>query len=156
MKKWIEEFKAFAFKGNMINLAVGMMIGGAFTSIVNSLVNDIFMPVVSLLTGRIDFTNKFIALDGKVYATLQAAKDAGAATVNYGAFLTQLINFFLMALVVFFVVKQLNRLETLGKKKEEEAVAVTQKECPACRMKIHVSATRCPYCTTILNGKEKE
>lgn len=95
MKKFIEEFKAFALKGNMVDLAVGMIIGSAFTSIVNSLVNDIFMPVLSIFTGKIDFSNMFIALDGNKYPTLEAAKEV-TATINYGSFITQTINFLLM------------------------------------------------------------
>ena len=104
MKKFIEEFKAFALKGNMINLAVGMIIGSAFTSIVNSLVNDIFMPILSIFTGKIDFSNLFIALDGNKYPTLEAAKEV-TSTINYGSFITQTINFLLMALVVFLAGK---------------------------------------------------
>ena len=106
MKKFLDEFKAFALKGNMIDLAVGMIIGSAFTSIVNSLVNDIFMPLLSLITGKVDFTNMFIALDGNTYATLAEAKELSVATINYGSFITQTINFLLMALVVFITVKQ--------------------------------------------------
>lgn len=98
MKKFLEEFKAFALKGNMIDLAVGMIIGSAFTSIVNSLVNDIFMPVLSIFTGKIDFSNMFIALDGNKYPTLAAANEV-TATINYGSFITQAINFLLMALL---------------------------------------------------------
>lgn len=149
MKKFLSEFKAFALKGNMIDLAVGMIIGSAFTSIVNSLVNDIFMPILSLVTGKVDFTNMFIALDGNQYATLQAAKDAAVATINYGAFITQTINFLLMALVVFIVVKQLNRLHDLGKK-PAPAATPTEKECPFCKTMIPLGAKRCPHCTSQL------
>lgn len=118
MKKFLDEFKAFALKGNMIDLAVGMIIGSAFTSIVNSLVNDIFMPLLSLITGKVDFTNMFIALDGNTYATLAEAKELSVATINYGSFITQTINFLLMALVVFITVKQVNKLRSMGKKPE--------------------------------------
>jgi large conductance mechanosensitive channel len=150
MKQFLEEFKKFALKGNMIDLAVGMIIGSAFTSIVSSLVNDIFMPILSLLTGKIDFTNMFIALDGNTYATVE---DAGsAALIKYGSFITQVINFVLMALVVFIVVKQLNRLSEMGKKPEEPA-APTEKECPYCKTKIPVDAVRCPHCTSQLEEK---
>lgn len=150
MKKFLSEFKAFALKGNMIDLAVGMIIGSAFTSIVNSLVNDIFMPILSLVTGKVDFTNMFIALDGNKYATLADAKEkAGVATINYGSFITQTINFLLMALVVFIVVKQLNRLHDMGKK-PEPAAAPTQKECPFCKTMIPLGAMRCPHCTSQL------
>ena len=110
MKKFLEDFKKFALKGNMIDLAVGMIIGSAFTSIVSSLVNDIFMPVLSIFTGKIDFSNMFIALDGNKYPTLAAANEV-TATINYGAFITQTINFILMAFVVFMVIKGINKLE---------------------------------------------
>lgn len=156
MKKLLEEFKAFALKGNMVDLAVGMMIGSAFTSIVNSLVNDIFMPVLSLFTGKIDFTNMFIALDGGEYASLEAAKEAAAATLNYGAFITQTINFVLMAFVVFLTVKCLNRMSAKGKKEEPAAPAApTEKMCPYCRQMIPLEAVRCPHCTSQLDEAQK-
>lgn len=153
MKKFLDEFKAFALKGNMIDLAVGMIIGSAFTSIVGSLVNDVFMPVLSLLTGKIDFTNMFIALDGNHYATLAAAQEAGVATINYGSFITNVINFLLMALVVFMVVKQINKLQAMGKKSEAPK-APTEKECPYCKSMIPIKAVRCPHCTSKLEDSE--
>lgn len=153
MKKFLDEFKTFALKGNMIDLAVGMIIGSAFTSIVGSLVNDVFMPVLSLLTGKIDFTNMFIALDGNHYATLAAAQEAGVATINYGSFITNVINFLLMALVVFMVVKQINKLQALGKKPEAPK-APTEKECPYCKSMIPIKAVRCPHCTSKLEDSE--
>ena len=124
MKKFFKEFRDFAVKGNMMDLAVGMIVGTAFTGIVKSLVDDIFMPVISIFTGKLDFTNWFIALDGKEYATLELAKEAGAATLNYGNFISGLINFIIMALVVFMIVKALNKL-----KKEEPKAAPTTKKC---------------------------
>lgn len=153
MKKFLSEFKAFALKGNMIDLAVGMIIGSAFTSIVKSLVADIVMPVLSLVMGKVDFTNMFIALDGKKYGTLAEAKAAAAATVNYGSFITQTINFLLMALVVFIVVKQLNRLHGMGKK---PAAAPGQKECPFCKTMIPPGASRCPHCTSRLEAAQEK
>lgn len=156
MKKFLSEFKAFALKGNMIDLAVGMIIGSAFTSIVNSLVNDIFMPILSLVTGKVDFTNMFIALDGNKYATLEDVKKmTNVATINYGSFITQTINFLLMALVVFIVVKQLNRLHDMGKK-PEAAAAPTQKECPFCKTMIPLGAVRCPHCTSPLETAQEK
>ena len=143
MKKFIEEFKAFALKGNMVDLAVGMIIGSAFTSIVNSLVNDIFMPVLSIFTGKIDFSNMFIALDGNKYPT-----------INYGSFITQTINFLLMALVVFLAVKAISRLEKIGKQPEAPK-APTEKKCPYCSTMIPLSAVRCPHCTSNLDEQEK-
>ena len=145
MKKFFKEFRDFAVKGNMMDLAVGMIVGTAFTGIVKSLVDDIFMPVISIFTGKLDFTNWFIALDGKEYATLELAKEAGAATLNYGNFISGLINFIIMALVVFMIVKALNKL-----KKEEPKAAPTTKKCDFCKSEIALDATRCPHCTSEL------
>lgn len=142
----LKEFKKFALRGNMIDLAVGIIIGGAFSGIVNSLVNDIVMPLLSLLTRNIDFTNLFIALDGKSYEKLQDAKDAGAATVNYGVFLSGVLNFLIMAFVVFLMVRWINKL-----KKPEPVLAPTTKACPYCLTEINLNATRCPHCTSEIN-----
>ena len=116
----IKEFKEFISRGNVMDLAVGVIIGGAFQAIINSLVKDIIMPVISLITGGIDFTNWFVSLDGTKYETLEAAQEAGAATLNYGVFITAIINFLLMALVIFFIVKFMNKLAEKAKKKEEK------------------------------------
>ena len=140
----LKEFKKFALRGNMIDLAVGMIIGSAFTSIVNSLVNDLIMPIVSLFTGKVDFSNWFIALDGNTYTTLEAAQLAGAATFNYGTFISNVINFIIMAFVVFLFVKAMNKL-----KKDEPAPATTKK-CPFCQSEINIEATKCPHCTSEL------
>ena len=118
----IKEFKEFISRGNVMDLAVGVIIGGAFQAIINSLVNDIIMPVITLITGGIDFTNWFVSLDGTKYETLALAQEAGAATLNYGVFITAVINFLLMALVIFFMVKAMNRLAKRAKKKEVEEV----------------------------------
>ena len=115
----IKEFKEFISRGNVMDLAVGVIIGGAFQAIINSLVKDIIMPVITLITGGIDFTNWFVALDGSKYETLAAAQEAGAATLNYGVFITAIINFLLMALVIFFIVKTMNKISEKAKKKEE-------------------------------------
>ncbi|MBQ9140823.1 MAG: large conductance mechanosensitive channel protein MscL [Lachnospiraceae bacterium] len=143
----MEEFKKFALKGNMIDLAVGVIVGGAFNSIVTSLVNDIFMPVLSLFTGKLDFANWFIALDGNKYLTIAEAQEAGAATLNYGNFISGVINFIIMAFVVFMLVKAINKL-----KKDEPAkpVAPTTKKCPFCKTDIPLEATKCPHCTSTL------
>ncbi len=138
----LKEFKKFALKGNMIDLAVGIIIGGAFSGLVNSLVNDIIMPLLSIITSRISFTNWFIALDGKQYATLEAAMKAEAPTVKYGVFLSGAINFIIMAFVVFLIVRWINKL------KRPEAAETTTKKCPHCLSDIHVKATKCPYCTS--------
>lgn len=129
-----------------MDLAVGVIIGGAFQSIINSLVNDVIMPLISLLTGGIDFTNCFIPLDGNHYDSYTEAKEAGAAILGYGAFITAVIDFLLMALVIFCIVKLLNAMAERAKRKEE--AAPTEKECPFCRSKIPVNASKCKYCTS--------
>ena len=150
--KVVSELKEFILRGNMVDLAVGVIIGGAFNTLVSTLVNDIIMPVISLFTGKIDFTNLFIALDGGKYKTLAEAQEAGAATVNYGSFITGLINFVIMATVVFFIVKFINKLRR--PKKEVEQVAPTTKVCPYCKTEISINATRCPNCTSELSVEE--
>ena len=155
MKKFMAEFKKFALKGNMIDLAVGVIIGGAFNSLVSSLVNDIIMPALSLFTGKMDFENWFYAMDGKTYATIEAAKEAGTATINYGNFISGIINFIIMAFVVFLFVKWMNKLRDLGKKDEPAAPAApTTKVCPFCKSEIAIDATRCPHCTSELKAKK--
>lgn len=144
VQNMLKEFKKFALRGNMIDLAVGMIIGSAFTSIVKSLVDDIFMPFISLFTGKVDFNNWFIALDGKTYATLEAAQEAGASTLNYGTFISNIINFVIMAFVVFLFVKGINKMH------KEEPKAVTTKKCPFCKTEIDIEATKCPHCTSEL------
>ena len=146
-----KEFKTFITRGNMMDLAVGVIVGGAFNSIVSSLVNDVIMPVISIFTGKIDFANLFVALDGKQYATAEAAKEAGASVLAYGNFITAIINFVVLAFVVFLLVKGLNKLrEESAKKAAEEAAAAapTTKVCPFCKSEIPVDATRCPHCTS--------
>ena len=149
MKKIWNEFKEFAIKGNAVDLAIGVIIGAAFGSIVNSLVKDVVMPPISLLTGGLDFSNKFIILraakDGSaVFHTPADAAKAGALTWNYGNFITLVINFLIIAGAVFLLVRAINRLRQLTQKEPDK------KDCPACAMKIPVKATRCPYCTTEL------
>ena len=142
----LKEFKEFALKGKMIDLAVGVIIGGGFNTLVSSLVNDIVMPFISIFTGKLDFSNMFIALDGNSYATLDAAKEA-TATIAYGSFITGVINFLMTAFVVFIVVKQMNKLH---RKKEAPAAPAepTTKICPHCMSEIHIKADKCPYCTS--------
>lgn len=149
MKKFLEEFKIFIMRGNVMDLAVGVIIGGAFQAIINSLVNDILMPVISLITGGIDFSNWFIQLGGsEQYATLAAAQEAGVATLAYGNFITAFINFLIMAFVIFSIVKTLNTLDARRHPKED--AAPTAKKCPYCQSEIDIQATRCPHCTSIL------
>ncbi len=138
----LKEFKKFALKGNMLDLAIGIIIGGAFSGIVKSFVDNIIMPVLSLFTKSMDFTNLFISLDGKDYSTLAKAQEAGASTFNYGLFVTGLIDFLIMAFVIFLLVKGINKL----KKKEEDALPST-KTCPFCVSEIHIDAKKCPHCT---------
>lgn len=143
----LKEFKEFAVKGNVMDLAVGVVIGGAFGKIVTSFVNDIIMPLVGKLVGGMDFSNYFIALDGSEHLTLAAAKEAGAATLNYGVFIQNIVDFLIIAFAIFIAVKQINKM----KKKEEPApVVVTTKVCPFCKTEIPLEATRCPHCTSVL------
>lgn len=143
----LKEFKQFALRGNMIDLAVGVIIGGGFNTLVNSLVNDIVMPVISLFTGRLDFTNMFIALDGNHYQTLAEAQQHTSA-IAWGSFLTGLINFLLTAFVIFLIIRWMNKLRI---KNKPAAPAVT-KICPYCRSAIALEATRCPHCTSQLEA----
>ena len=145
------EFKKFIMRGNVIDLAVGVIVGGAFQAIVKSLVDDIVMPVISLITKGIDFTEKFVALDGVDYATLADAQAAGAAVLTYGNFISAVINFFIMAFVIFCLVKAINTINEKTSKKEEEAPAEpTTKVCPYCQSEISIKATKCPCCTSDL------
>lgn len=137
-----KEFKEFAMRGSMIDLAVGIIIGAAFGKIVTSLVNDIIMPPIGLLLGKVDFSNLFINLSDKDYSSLAEAKAAGAATINYGLFLNTVIDFIIVAFVIFLVIRQINRL-----KRQPEPAAPDTKECPYCITVIPVKATRCPHCT---------
>lgn len=140
-----KEFKEFAVKGNVIDLAIGVIVGGAFGKIVSSLVNDIIMPIIGGLIGKVDFSNFFISLDGREYASLQQAKDAGAATLNYGVFLNTIIEFLIISFSLFLVIRQINRL-----KRKEESAPVTTKTCEYCFTEIPLGATRCPHCTSAL------
>lgn len=139
-----KQFKEFAMKGNVIDLAVGVVIGGAFGKIVSSLVSDIIMPLVGLLLGKIDFTNLFITLGNGKFNTLEAAKKAGVGTLNYGLFLNNIIDFLIIAFSIFFVIKQLNRFS----KKKAEPDSINTKACKYCFSEIHIDATRCPHCTS--------
>ena len=154
MKKFFAEFKAFITKGNVLDMAVGVIIGAAFQAIVNSLVNDIVMPLISLATKGVDFANKFIALAElpEGVETLAQAQEAGVAVIAYGSFINAIINFLIMAFVIFCLVKTLNKVaEKTAKKEAEEAPAEpTTKECPYCKSEIAIEATRCPNCTSEL------
>lgn len=140
------EFKKFAMRGNVIDLAVGVIIGAAFGKIVSSLVSDVIMPPLGLLLHGVDFSNLFVSLNGTHYDTLAAAKAAGAPTINYGLFLNSIIDFLLVALAVFLLVQQVNRWT----KKPEPVAALSTKDCPQCAMAIPLAAKRCPHCTSQL------
>ncbi len=149
----LQEFKKFAIKGNMIDMAVGVIIGGAFSGLVTSLVNSVIMPLLSVFTGKLDFSQLFIAMDGKSYATLADAETAGASVVAYGSFISQVLNFIIMAFVVFLFVRFMNKMREHGKK-EEAPAAPTTKKCPYCLSEIPIAATRCPHCTSELPDAE--
>ncbi len=151
MKGFAAEFKKFIMRGNVIDLAVGVIIGGAFQAIVKSLVDDIVMPVISLATKGIDFTNKFILLGEGEFATLAEAQEAGVAAIAYGNFINAVLNFIIMAFVIFVLIKCINKVNEKTSKKEEEAPAApTTKECPYCKSEIAIEAIRCPNCTSQL------
>jgi large conductance mechanosensitive channel len=149
MKGFLKEFKEFAMRGNVIDLAVGVIIGGAFQSIVNSLVNDIIMPLIGLALKGADFATKFVALDGGDYASIEEATEAGVAILTYGNFISAIINFIIMAFVIFLFIKGLNKLTSIGKKPEVvEEAAPTTKVCPFCKSEIAIDATKCAHCTS--------
>ena len=142
----LKEFKEFAMKGNVLDMAVGIIIGAAFGKIVTSLVSDLLTPPLGKLMGNVDFSNLFISLSAEHYSTLEAAKAAGVATINYGVFINAIIDFIIVAFAVFMLVKQVNRF----RKAPEPAApaAPTEKECPFCISMIPIKATRCPHCTS--------
>ncbi len=143
MSKILQEFKAFVMRGNVIDMAVGVVVGGAFSNIVNSLVNDIVMPVVSLITGKINFADMMISLDGNKYASLAAAQEAGAPVIAYGNFIQIIVQFLLTAFVIFMVIKGINKLH-----KPAPEPAPTTKICPFCKSEIHIEAVKCPHCAS--------
>jgi large conductance mechanosensitive channel len=146
-----KEFKEFAMRGNVVDLAIGVVIGAAFGAIVKSLVDDILMPVLGLLLGDADFTNLFVVLqEGSVagpYETLALAQEAGAVTLNYGLFINTIVSFIIVAFAIFLVVRSINRMQ---RKEEAPPVEPTTKECPYCYNEIAIKATRCPNCTSEL------
>lgn len=146
-----KEFKEFAMRGNVLDMAIGIIIGAAFGPIVNSLVNDIIMPPIGLLLGKVDFSNIFLVLkEGKVagpYASVAAAKAAGAVSINLGLFINTIVNFLIVSFAVFILVKNINRLRKKG-----EAEAPAKKDCPFCLSSIPIKAVRCPFCTSELKA----
>jgi large conductance mechanosensitive channel len=148
----LKEFKAFALRGNVLDLAVGIIIGGAFGTIVKSLVDDILMPPIGLALGNVDFANLFLLLKAgpkapPPYASMAEASAAGAVTINYGQFINDVVTFIIVAFAVFMIVRAANRM-----KPQDAAAAPATKDCPYCRMAIPVAATRCPHCTTELRA----
>jgi large conductance mechanosensitive channel len=141
----LKEFKEFAMKGNVLDMAVGIIMGVAFGKIVTSFVNDIIMPPVGRLLGNVDFSGLFIGLTGQSYKTIAEAKTAGAATLNYGMFLNTVIDFLIVALVMFMMVRQINRL-----KKQPAPAPTSTKECNYCLSTVPIKASRCPHCTSEL------
>ena len=144
----LKEFKEFAMKGPVLDLAVGVIIGAAFGKVIASLVGDVLMPPIGLAIGRIDFANLFVNLGSGPYATLAEAKAAGAPTINYGLFLNSIVEFLIVAVALFLVLRQVNRLH-----RAPAAPAPTTKECPYCFSSIPLKATRCPHCTADLSGR---
>jgi large conductance mechanosensitive channel len=145
----LQEFREFIQRGSVLDLAIGIVIGAAFAAVINSLVNDIIMPPIGYLLGGVNFSDLFISLDGQEYASLTAAQDAGAATINYGLFINAVIVFLVVAFVIFLIVRQINRMQ---KEEETEEPEPDTKECPFCRSEIAIAATRCPQCTSQLEA----
>ena len=140
-----KEFKEFVMRGNVVDLAIGVVIGAAFGKIVTSFVEDILMPPIGLALGNVDFSNLFINLSGKDYPSIAAAKAAGAATLNYGIFINNIINFMIIAFVIFLLIRQINRMQ-----RPEPAAAPATKDCPYCLSAVPVKATKCAHCTSEL------
>jgi large conductance mechanosensitive channel len=147
----LKEFREFAMRGNVVDLAIGLIIGAAFGKIVTSLVNDILMPPLGLVLGHVDFSSLFLNLGSQHYATLAEAKQAGAATINYGLFINTIIDFVIVAFAIFLLVKQINRLN----RRPAPPAPPSTKECPYCVTAIPIAATRCPACTPQLSEKAK-
>jgi large conductance mechanosensitive channel len=149
----LKEFKEFAMRGNVVDMAVGIIIGAAFGQIITSLVNDVLMPPIGLLLGNVDFSNLFIVLKGGTvagpYVSLADAQAAGAVTINYGVFVNTIISFVIVALAVFLLIRSINRLQ---RQEEAPPAEPTTKECPYCLSSIPIKATRCPHCTSELEA----
>lgn len=143
----LKEFKEFVMRGNVLDMAIGIIIGTAFGKIITSMVNDIVMPPIGVLLGKVDFSNLFINLSEKQYATLAEAKTAGAATLNYGVFLNTVIDFIIVSFVIFLLIRQVNRMK---RQSEAPLAKPTTKECLYCLSNILIKATRCPHCTSEL------
>jgi len=143
----LKEFKEFALRGNVVDMAVGIIIGTAFGKIITSMVNDVLMPPIGVLLGKVDFSNLFVPLSDQQVESVAKAKEAGIPTINYGLFLNTILDFVIVAFVIFLVVRQMNKL-----KKTEPAAPATTKDCPYCLSSIPLKATRCPNCTSELRA----
>lgn len=144
-----KEFKEFVMRGSVLDLAVGIIIGAAFTAVVTSFVNDILMPPIGMVLGGVDFSNLYISLDGVQYESLAVAQAAGAPTINYGLFIMAIIDFLIVALVLFLIIRQVNKMRAAG---VDTPAAPSSKECPYCRMEVPAEASRCPHCTSTLEA----
>jgi large conductance mechanosensitive channel len=144
----LKEFKEFAMRGNVLDMAIGIIIGAAFGRIITSLVNDVLMPPIGLLLGKVDFSSLYINLSGGSYPSVAAAKAAGAATISYGLFINAIIDFVIVAFVIFMLIRQMNRLN----RKTVTPAVPTAKDCPYCYTSIPINATRCPHCTSELRA----
>jgi large conductance mechanosensitive channel len=144
----LKEFKEFAMRGNVLDMAIGIIMGVAFGAIITSLVNDVIMPPIGLLLGQVDFSNLYINLSGVEFASLAAAEEAGAPVIKYGIFLNAVLNFLIVAFVIFLLVRQVNKL----KKKEEAPSEPTTKDCDYCKTDVPIAAVRCPHCTSELKA----
>jgi large conductance mechanosensitive channel len=142
-----KEFKEFIMRGNVVDMAVGIIVGAAFGKIITSFVNDVLMPPIGLLLGKVDFANLFITLSNQSFATLEEAKKAGVVTIKYGLFINTIIDFIIVALAIFLVIRQINRM-----KRQPAPEAATTRECPFCFSVIPIKATRCPQCTSELKA----
>ena len=149
----LKDFRKFAMRGNVVDMAVGIILGAAFGSIINSLVSDVLLPPIGLLLGRVDFSNLYVLLrEGEIagpYGSLADAQAAGAVSINYGAFLNAVISFLIVAFAVFLLIRSINKLQS---EQQAPAAEPTSEECPFCSMQISVKARRCPYCTSQLEG----
>ena len=142
----LDEFKDFAMRGSVLDMAIGIIIGTAFGKIISSMVSDVIMPPIGLLLGNVDLSNLFISINGKYYPSLAAAQAAGAPTVNYGVFINTVINFLIVAFVIFLLIRQVNRM------RQKEKLAPTKKDCPFCMESIPIKAVRCYHCTSDLSA----
>jgi large conductance mechanosensitive channel len=147
-KKAIDDYKKFAIKGNIVDLAIGVVIGSAFTNIINTLVSSFITPLISMVTNKVDIGSLFISLSGGKYSTLEQAKAAGAIVVNYGALFNAILNFFIISIILFIVFKYVSKLRDSSEKGSAEEAKQTTKECPYCKSTININATKCAFCTS--------